>query len=102
MTNTRAADIKRAEGLIGQALAASPRSTPAHLARGQLLRTERRFDEAIPEFETVIASDRNSPGALFALGECKLLTGSIDEAIPLEEQAIRLGPGDPYVSTVIS
>ena len=45
----------------------------------------------------VIASNRNSPGALFALGECKLLTGSIDEAIPLEEQAIRLGPRDPFV-----
>jgi tetratricopeptide (TPR) repeat protein len=45
----------------------------------------------------VIASNRNSPGALFALGHCKLTTGSIDEAIPLEEQAIRLGPRDPYV-----
>jgi tetratricopeptide (TPR) repeat protein len=45
----------------------------------------------------VIASDRNSSGALFALGECKLLTGSIDEAIPLEEQAIRLDPRDPSV-----
>jgi tetratricopeptide (TPR) repeat protein len=58
---------------------------------------EGRCDEAIPEFETVIASNRNSSGALFALGECKLLTGSIDEAIPLEEQAVRLGPRDPYV-----
>jgi tetratricopeptide (TPR) repeat protein len=47
----------------------------------------------------VIASNRNSSGALFALGECKLLTGSIDEAIPLEEQAVRLGPRDPYVSS---
>jgi tetratricopeptide (TPR) repeat protein len=97
MTNTRAADIGRAEVLIGQALAASPRSTPAHIAKGQLLRAQGRCGEAIPELQTVIASNRNSPGALFALGECKLLTGSIDEAIPLEEQAIRLGPRDPYV-----
>jgi adenylate cyclase len=97
MTNTRAADIRRANDLIGQALAASPRSTPAHVAKVQLLRAEGRCDEAIPELETVIASNRNSPGALFALGHCKLTTGSIDEAIPLEEQAIRLGPRDPYV-----
>jgi adenylate cyclase len=97
MTNTRAADVSRAEVLIGQAWAASPRSTPAHIAKGQLLRAQGRCDEAIPELQTVIASNRNSPGALFALGECKLLTGSIDEAIPLEEQAIRLGPRDPYV-----
>jgi len=90
-------DLKRAETLVNQALAGSPGSTPAHLAKGQLLRVEGRCDEAIPEFEMVIASNRNSPGALFALGECKLLTGSTDEAIPLEEQAIRLGPRDPYV-----
>jgi adenylate cyclase len=90
-------DLKRAETLANQALAGSPGSTPAHLAKGQLLRVEGRCEEAIPEFEMVIASNRNSPGALFALGECKLLTGSIDEAIPLEEQAIRLGPRDPYV-----
>jgi TolB-like protein len=90
-------DLKRADALASQALAASPGSTPAHLAKGQLQRVERRCDEAIPEFEMVIASNRNSSGALFALGECKLLTGSIDEVIPLEEQAIRLGPRDPYV-----
>jgi adenylate cyclase len=90
-------DLKRADTLASQALAASPGSRPAHLAKGQLLRVERRCDEAIPEFELVIASNRNSSAALFALGECKLLTGSIDEVIPLEEQAIRLGPRDPYV-----
>jgi adenylate cyclase len=95
-------DLKRADALANQALAASPGSTPAHLAKGQLLRVEGRCDEAIPEFEMVIASNRNSSGALFALGECKLLTGSIDEAIPLEEQAVRLDPAIPTFSTVIS
>ena len=97
MTNTRAADIRRANDLIDQALAASPGSTPAHMAKAQLLRAEGRCDEAIPELEAVIASNRNSPSVLFALGVCKLQTGSIDETIPLEEQAIRLGPRDPYV-----
>jgi adenylate cyclase len=97
MTNTRNADIKRAEGLIGQALAASPGDTPAHLAKGQLLRTQGRCNEAIPEFETVIAAHRNSAGALFALGVCKLQTGEIDETIALEAQAIRLSPRDPNV-----
>ena len=97
MTHTRAADIARAEELIGQALAAAPGSANAHNAKAQLLRAEGRCDEAIPELEMVIASNRNSPGAHFALGACKLRTGSIDEAIPLEEQAIRLGPRDPFV-----
>ena len=67
-------DLKSAEMLANQALEGSPGSMTAHLAKGQLLRVEGRCEEAIPEFEMIIASNRNSPGALFALGECKLLT----------------------------
>jgi tetratricopeptide (TPR) repeat protein len=55
-------DLKRADTLASQALAASPGSTPAHLAKGQLLRVERRCDEAIPEFEMVIALPRPASG----------------------------------------
>jgi adenylate cyclase len=97
MTNSSADDISRAKKLIAQALTASPSSTLAHFAKGQLLRAERRCEEAIPELEIVIASYRNSPNALHHLGSCKILTGSIEEAIPLEEQAIRVGPRDPFV-----
>jgi len=52
----------------------------------------------MPEFETVLAFDPNSTGALHLLGWCKLLTGSIDEVIPLAEQAIRLNPRDPFIA----
>ena len=45
----------------------------------------------------MIASDRNRVGAYAGLGTCKLLTGSIDETIPLEEEAIHLSPRDPYI-----
>jgi tetratricopeptide (TPR) repeat protein len=41
--------------------------------------------------------NRNWVHALFALGHCKLYTGSIEEAIPLVEQAIRLSPRDPQL-----
>jgi tetratricopeptide (TPR) repeat protein len=34
---------------------------------------------------------------LVGLGSCKLLTGSIEEVIPLSEQAIRLSPRDPFI-----
>jgi len=95
MAVSAAADIARAEGLVGQALTASPRSTLAHYAKGQVLRAQRRFEEAIPEYETVIANNRNVVGALHPLGQCKLFAGSIEETIPLEEQAIRLSPHDP-------
>jgi TolB-like protein/class 3 adenylate cyclase/Tfp pilus assembly protein PilF len=95
MTDSATSDINRAEELIGQALAASPDSAAAHFAKGLLLRQQGRPDEAALEFETVLAFNRNWVGALFQLGICKAMTGSLDEAIPLAEQAIRLSPHDP-------
>lgn len=90
-----ATDLMRAEGLARQALAASPHSPSAHIARAEVLRTQRRFAEAIPEYEAVLATNRNRVYALFGLGQCKLVVGSIEETIPLVEQAIRLSPRDP-------
>jgi len=52
-------DLKHADTLARQALTASPRSPLALFVKGQLLRVEGRCDEAIPEFEMVIASNRN-------------------------------------------
>jgi tetratricopeptide (TPR) repeat protein len=51
------ADLKRAERLAEQALAASPDSALAHYAKGQVLRAQSRCREAIPEFERAIALD---------------------------------------------
>src|SRR5262249_52134853 len=100
MTDTPADDIARAEELVGQALAASPSDATAHFARGEVLRAQRRYDEAIPEYETVLAFDRNSIWGLRALGHCKLMIGSIEEVIPLMEQAIRLSPRDPQIAVM--
>jgi adenylate cyclase len=97
MSNTVAADVTRAEGLAGQALAASPRSPLAHFAKGQVLRAQTRFEEAIPEYETAAVLNPNWVNALHALGQCKLYSGSIEETIPLMEQAIRLSPRDPQL-----
>jgi len=102
MADSPAADIARAEGLADQALAASPRSAAAHFAKGQVLRAraqvlreDGRCEEAIPEYETAIALDRNLVFPMTALGWCKFLTGSMEELIPRIEQAIRLSPRDP-------
>ena len=65
-----------------------------------MLRAQRRYDEAIPEYETVLACDRNSVSALVALGHCKLMTGAIEEVIPIMEQAIRLSPRDPQIAVM--
>jgi adenylate cyclase len=92
MSDTPTADIERAKELSEQALAASPRSPLAHYARGNVLRAQGRFAEAIPEYETVLALDRNRAFAYFALGLCKLFTGLLEETLPLVEHAIRLSP----------
>jgi adenylate cyclase len=97
MSDSAAADLARAEELVGQALATSPHNPSAHYAKGQVLRAYGRPEEAIPEYETAIALNRNWVFAHAALGACKLSTGSIDEAIPLIERAIRLSPRDPYI-----
>jgi adenylate cyclase len=97
MSDTGPADIARAEMLTEQALAASPGSMIAHMAKGQLLREQGRYADAIPEYEAALASNRNWVNGISHLGWCKLMTGSIEETIPAQEQAIRLSPYDPQV-----
>jgi tetratricopeptide (TPR) repeat protein len=98
LSDSAATDIARAEELVWQALAASPRNPLAHYAKGQVLRGQNRYEEAIPEYETAIAFNRNWVRAIALLGQCKFYTGSIEEMIPAQEQAIRLSPRDPVIS----
>jgi hypothetical protein len=58
-----------------KALAASPRSPEAHRAKANVLHARGRPEEAILEYETVTAFDRNAVGALGALAWCKFFTG---------------------------
>jgi TolB-like protein/Tfp pilus assembly protein PilF len=97
MTDTAAADIRRAEKLAERALASAPRSPLAHFAKGQVLRAHDRYEEAIPEYESAIAGNRNWAYAFSHLGWCKFVTGLIEECIPIQERAIRLSPRDPQI-----
>jgi adenylate cyclase len=96
-SDSAAADLARAEGLVDLGLAASPRYAFAHAIKARVLTAQKRWQEAITEFETALVLDRNLVGALAGLGFCKLYAGSIDEVIPLQEQAIRLSPRDPGI-----
>jgi adenylate cyclase len=97
MTGSKVTDLLRADSLAGEALAASPHSALIHVVKGTVLRAQHRCEQAIAEFETALASDRNLMFAVYGLALCKLLTGSIDEVIPLEDRAIRLSPRDPEI-----
>ena len=94
-----AASIARAAELVDRALAASPRSAHAHIAKGHVLRARNRWGEAILEYEAALALDHSSVYALSSLGWCKLYFGSIDEVIALVEQVIRLSPRDPRIAS---
>jgi tetratricopeptide (TPR) repeat protein len=97
MSSSAGEDIERAEQLVLEAIAAAPRSALAHFARGEVFRAQGRPEEAVPEFETAIAFNRNWVNAIAALGWCKFFAGSLAEVIPLHEQVIRLSPRDPEI-----
>ena len=84
------ADIDRAYKLASQALMSSPRSALAHFAVADVLRTQRRYAEAISEYEAALALDRNFAHALADLGRCRTYIGPVDEAILAQQHAIRL------------
>jgi len=97
MTDTSTDDFGRAEALVRQVLAVSPRSPIAHYAYGQVLRATRRNEQCIPEYQEALAFNHSWVDALAGLGWCKFWVGSLDEAIELHEQAIRLSPRDPQI-----
>jgi tetratricopeptide (TPR) repeat protein len=95
MTDSAAADMSTLK--IWWRAEASPELAQAHFAKGQVLRSQGRFQEAISEYETVIAYNPNWAFAIYALVWCKYMTGSIEEVIPLVAQAISLSPRDPSI-----
>jgi tetratricopeptide (TPR) repeat protein len=69
----------------------------AHSVKGTVLRAQNRYEEAIPEFETALSFNHNMAAALHELSLCKFWACSMEEAICLEEQAMRLSPRDPMI-----
>ena len=99
MADAAAADIARAEELAEQAVAASPRTAFSHVAKGQVLLAQGRYKEAMLEYETASAINPGWPHLYGHLSDCKLWTGSIEEATPLAEQAIRIHQRDYSIAS---
>jgi len=97
MAGPPAADLARAETLVNQVLAASPRYEFAHHVKGHVLLALKGWEEAIPEYEAALALNHNLVAALHGLAWCKLYAGSIEEVTPFVEQAIRVSPRDPGI-----
>ena len=97
MSGMARVDIERGNGLAEQALAKDPASPLAHFAKAQLLRAQHHCEAAIPEYETVLADNRNALSSIGNIGRCKIYLGLMDDGVALEEQAIRLSPRDPFL-----
>ncbi len=97
-------DLRRADDLVAKALAADPNDPFPHYVKAQIFRAQAnlgmqdRFQQAIAEYETVIALDRNDANALSHLARIKILLGAPAEAIPLLERAMRISPRSPALS----
>jgi TolB-like protein len=89
------ADLKRADELASRALALDANSSAAHNSKGHVLRAERRFDDAIAEYERALALNPNSANAVAALGDTYAVLGQYEKAIEFMDNAIRLSPHDP-------
>jgi TolB-like protein/Flp pilus assembly protein TadD len=98
MVDPAATNIPYAEELVDEAMRASPRNALTHLAKGAVLRVRGRCEEAIHEYEMASVLQRNWATALSQLGWSKLLAGSLEDSIPLQEQALRLSPRDPLIA----
>jgi TolB-like protein/Flp pilus assembly protein TadD len=95
MVEPATANVPYAEMLVDKALRESPRNAFAHLAKGAVLRALNRAEEASIECEMASVLRRNWAATLSQLGWCKLLTGSLEDAITLQERALHLSPRDP-------
>ena len=79
-----------------QAVASSPGSALAHMAKAQVLYAQNRCDDSVHEYETVLALNRNFVAKYFHIGLCKLLSAP-EETITFVDRALRLCPSDPDI-----
>jgi TolB-like protein/Tfp pilus assembly protein PilF len=86
------ADLKRADELASRAIAVDANHPLGHLAKGQVLRVERRFDDAMAEFERTLALDPILAEAYGGVGATYSDIGQYEKAIEFFDKAIRLSP----------
>jgi uncharacterized membrane protein YhaH (DUF805 family) len=86
---------QNSEKLFRHAIDVAEDNYEAHQYLGFVLKQQWRFDEAIPQFETVMRYAPDSVAAHTCLGDSLVLSGHMDEGVKELETAIRLDPGPP-------
>ena len=97
MSDTIQADMTLARRLVEESLIEGTGHSLVHFAHGTLLLAEHRCNDAVSEYEAVLASNPNSAITLANLARCKTYVGPLEQSIPLLERAICLSPRDPQI-----
>jgi adenylate cyclase len=95
VSGDRKGDLARADELASKALALDPDWTWTHLAKGGVLRTQGRPEEAIPEDERALALDPSNVNASGELGFSYANLGEFDKSLDYLDKAILASPHDP-------
>jgi tetratricopeptide (TPR) repeat protein len=90
--------LKRADELASKALALDPDWIDAHQLKGDILRFQARYPEAVAEFERALALDPSIVYATASLGWTYLMQGGFDNSLEYFDKAILESPHDPYLA----
>ena len=93
------AELAAGERELARAIDIDPRNVTAHYWRGIALGLRWRFEEALVEFNPVIASNREAGRGLGRRASILLFMGRPAEAVADLEEAKRLSPRDPVLAS---
>ncbi|MBV9289647.1 MAG: tetratricopeptide repeat protein [Hyphomicrobiales bacterium] len=93
-TPKEAADIARAEQLVGEADALQPDDASIHLTKGFIHHIKHQWQPALTEMEIAISDDRKNPGAYAWAGIFKHYLGRSADGVADVETSLRLSPHD--------
>jgi adenylate cyclase len=81
---------------LGQkAIALDESNGMAHAALSYFYAMVRQYDKAVAHADKAVALDPNSSGVLFNAASALVFSGKLEEAIPLQQKALRLNPFGP-------
>jgi protein O-mannosyl-transferase len=87
------------ERLWNRTFAVTKQNDIAHFNMGEFLLKSHRLDEAIAQFEIVLASHPDQPDANFQLGSAFMEKGELDLAIRHFERTLKVEPDNPEAET---
>ncbi len=93
-------DLQEAQRTSAHALKLDPNLAEAHVAIGQALAIQRRFEDAAAEFEKAIELDPTSFDAYYFYARSSSEAGDLEKAVQLFEKAHRSRPED-YQATAL-